>query len=190
MRLMAASDDLRFQCYLLDADDADEILQQPELFEHLSEKDVCLLNEAKRIKSYADNPHAKETEKRFILLDMPSSRLIGRSRILMRTHDFHAFTGFHIVENMRGNKLAHILYAAQMEYLHSIAYKGNIRLSIVRDKEHEPSLGAALSNGFRIIEKRPKTDALERNMDGYVPKSTREWATLSPPQARPDTLDR
>lgn len=138
MRLMAASDDLRFQCYLLEDNDPLDIANscQGSFWEAQTKNALLMLG---------SKPQHDKTNERFILWDAHQETIIGYSRIYKPTHC--VFTGDHIVEKMRGNQLIDYLYKARLRLLREQGYDGEI--IVHTGKDNNGTAGAAIRSGFQ-----------------------------------------
>ena len=189
MRLMAISDDLRFQCYLMDStEDAEALahtywLRERTRYPELSHKIQESCNEE------AEIVLMRSKERHFVLWDAKRKRVVGKTTIKPPIE----FTDSFITEDMQKRGLADLLYEARLKYMQESSYFPLIFAKIVHD--NKSSIKAATRNGFqkswlfrdfksayyfRLVPKGQNDPHLEESRD----------AVFKDPQARPHSLDR
>jgi len=160
---MAASDDLRFQCYLLDGreDERIELLaralhleEDTEDYDHYDclpeEGQFLFVRVPSKVEALSDAKHFLEHDNAafFILWDGRNRDVIGRTKILHANGDLPHFHGTKLVSWARGMKLSKLLHSARVRFLQESGYVGLVDASIV--ETNTPSIAAATSFGFHF----------------------------------------
>ena len=150
MRLMAASDDLRFQCYLMEGEADSEVFalgvhgNQAEFF--VSTESLC-----------------DEEERYFLLWDALTKSVVGKEIIWFRPNLPVRFTGIEISEHCRGQRASMYLHQACIRYMQELGFEGGVQANI--DKDKIPSMKAALRVGFRQTTDNHNYFTLARNIE-------------------------
>ncbi len=198
MRLMAASDDLRFQCYLLnERDDAEAFAHT-----HWLRGDIRFSELSEGIQQYnileAKFFLDRTKDKHFVLWDAKERRVIGKTNIKRPIE----FTDSLIARESRGYGLADLLYDARLRYMQENTLYPFVFAQIAHINRN--SIKAAKRNGFkkskifrdfnsayyfRRVTSTQHDPGLERAREAVFEDPQARGAIVLEPQARPHSLD-
>lgn len=136
MRLMSHSDDMRFQCYLLEGQEEIESLRE-QIWAMRGEK--LVLNNPDHIQ--------------FILWDAKNKGIVGRTSIIAHSETNTQFSGSFIMPHLCRQGLSKILYDARKLYMQENELFRKVKTFI--DQGNNPSWRAAEGNDFEIERSNP-----------------------------------
>lgn len=175
MRLMAHSNDMRFQCYVLEGQEDADIF---DLGAHRNQKEFHIASQCL----------SDDEERYFVLWDAKSKSIVGKGIIWFRPNLAPRFTGLEISTFERGQRLSQYLHQASIRYMQELGTEKLIEANI--DKDKIAAFKAAQRHGYQI--KNGDTGsyyALSRAIEIAQPNAALDRARseiLDTPQARLD----
>ena len=144
MRLMSASEDLRFQCYWLEGpQDADAYAYTYWLREKTSYPDLPDFLQQSSLES-AEEFLTRSKDQHFVLWDAKAKRMIGATNIV----GLFEFKDSYIASDMQGQGLSKLLYNARLRFMGESLIRRFALAKITH--ANKPSINAALGNGFKL----------------------------------------